>query len=136
MKLLKIFEKPWVWAAALLSYLLLIFIVSHLSALQLRIIPFSYWDKAVHCIEYFPVGFLISGMIHSKWTSIKAPAVIVLTIFIVGILAGLDEFHQSFVPGRDASLADVVADLIGGTFGTVVFAAFWKTYFQRMMTTA
>jgi VanZ family protein len=30
-----------------------------------------------------------------------------------------DEFHQSFMPGRNASLVDVSIDLLGGVLGMV-----------------
>lgn len=45
--------------------------------------------------------------------------------FIVGliiiILYGVsDEIHQHFVPGRDASILDVMADIVGGSFGMLV----------------
>jgi VanZ family protein len=42
-----------------------------------------------------------------------------LSSFLLTILYGVtDEFHQSFVPGRHASLLDLVAD----SFGALLFA--------------
>ena len=35
----------------------------------------------------------------------------------------LDEWHQSFVPGRDPSAGDVVADLVGACIGVGLHAA-------------
>ena len=35
------------------------------------------------------------------------------TLLGCGVYAVLDEFHQSFVPGRDASIGDVGRDVIG-----------------------
>ncbi len=35
-----------------------------------------------------------------------------------------DEVHQSFVPGRNADLMDLVADALGASLGAVV-AALW-----------
>ena len=46
-----------------------------------------------------------------------------LLIVILCTLYGVsDEFHQSFVPGRDASFWDVVKDLGGAALGVM----FWK----------
>jgi len=36
-----------------------------------------------------------------------------LTFLGAGALAALDEWHQSFVPGRDASVGDFLLDLVG-----------------------
>lgn len=40
---------------------------------------------------------------------------------LCALLAGLDEFHQTFVPGRDGKLPDVLIDLSGG----VCFLLLW-----------
>ncbi len=37
----------------------------------------------------------------------------IATLLIAGVWAGLDEFHQSFVPLREARLRDVVIDVFG-----------------------
>ena len=49
--------------------------------------------------------------------------VILLTVLVTayGIT---DEFHQSFVPGRDASIWDVLADNVGGFLAAVML--FWR----------
>ena len=53
----------------------------------------------------------------------KRPAGTVQIVAVVGaVLYGVsDELHQSFVPGRDASVLDVVVDTIGATIAVV----FW-----------
>ena len=40
------------------------------------------------------------------------------------IFSVTDEFHQSFVPGRDASIWDVLADDVGGFLAAVML--FWR----------
>jgi VanZ family protein len=51
----------------------------------------------------------------------------VLTAIVIAILAGaLDEYHQGFVQGRDASLGDVGADAVGAAIGVV--AAQWAAF--------
>lgn len=44
--------------------------------------------------------------------------------FAVGIF---DEAHQLYVPGRDASVTDVVLDLVGITLALVLFFGLFKT---------
>ncbi len=49
---------------------------------------------------------------------------------LCAVLAGLDELHQTFVPGRDGKLSDVLIDLGGG----VCFLAVWwvlRTLWKR-----
>lgn len=36
-----------------------------------------------------------------------------LTLLVTGTLAALDEWHQSFVPGRQANMKDFLLDLVG-----------------------
>jgi len=43
-----------------------------------------------------------------------------LTVILWGLS---DEFHQSFVPGRDASGWDLLADAVGFAIASCVFAA-------------
>jgi VanZ family protein len=43
--------------------------------------------------------------------------VAVLAAALAGAYGVTDEWHQTFTPGRDASLADVVKDLAGAVLG-------------------
>jgi len=59
--------------------------------------------------------------------------------FLALILAGLvlfavsDEFHQSFVPGRSASVMDVGLDLLGILFALSVYLLFLKRKYRRVL---
>ena len=46
---------------------------------------------------------------------------ILLPTIIVSIYGIIDEFHQSFTPGRDATISDWIADTLGALFGSFVF---------------
>ena len=49
---------------------------------------------------------------------------------IIGTLYGLsDELHQSFVPGRDASIEDAAADAFGALLGSLALVL----YFARRL---
>ena len=58
------------------------------------------------------------GNTRFKWSGAKTTAVVLLIACLYGIS---DELHQYFVPGRVASLWDVIADSIGGFLGSFVF---------------
>jgi VanZ family protein len=69
--------------------------------------------KSAHFVEYFVFSLLILRGIragrnetHLRWA--------VAAIAIVACYAALDEFHQSFVPGRGPSGWDVLLDTTGG----------------------
>jgi VanZ family protein len=73
------------------------------------------WDKPAHFLEYAALGFLLArglGETRPRW-------------FLAWCLAAgyglLDEYHQSFVPGRYPSGADILMDAAGAAAG--VFSA-------------
>lgn len=83
----------------------------------------SYSDKFIHACIYFPLAFLLylslnrSGMRRNIFLA----AVIFSTVYGV-----TDEFHQYFVPGRDSSIADAIANFTGAVLGGIG-ASFFRT---------
>jgi len=75
----------------------------------------EYFDKLAHVLLYMPLAFLF-------FRAMKRSGFHKYVFFISFLLAGVygitDEVHQSFVPGRDAAPADVVADFIGSIIGS------------------
>jgi len=73
-------------------------------------------DWLAHGIEYAVGGFCAYGAFRTVGKGRTASLAIAFCV-----LWGLgDEWHQSFVPGRDSALADVLADGAGGALGTLV----------------
>jgi VanZ family protein len=71
------------------------------------------WDlvlrKAAHVAEYAILGALLTRAVVSPWAA-----------FALGTLYALtDELHQHFVPGRQASVLDVLIDAAGVAVGAV-----------------
>ena len=99
------------WAAVL-------FLLSESSGLGVEL-P-SGADKWVH------VGlFMILGLSLGWGKGRTGSGVPVLLFVLMGMGYGaLDEWHQSFVPGRDASVGDWVADSAGVMLGLVLFSSF------------
>ena len=77
-------------------------------------------DKVQHIVLYFGFGILLYlTFFNSEKQNFKKYAAIFA--IIVGILYGMtDEFHQSFVPGRVASTADIFANGIGLTIAQIL----------------
>lgn len=79
--------------------------------------------KLAHFSEYACVGFL-SYSIVAQWYQPVGKGC--LLVFIQLIISGaLDEFHQSFIPGRYASAKDVCIDVAGGIVGILIMIL-WK----------
>lgn len=103
----------------LLAYSGIIFILSSLKGSDIQM-SFSVWDKLEHAVEYAVLGFLAARAFNFSWRF--TPKLLWFTAVVFCVMYGIsDEFHQSFVPGRDASLGDVVADSIGGMLGATIY---------------
>lgn len=64
------------------------------------------WDKLVHLLAFGSIGVFVA---------LSAPALPATAILpIVAAIGAMDEFHQAFLPGRQAGLDDWLADLVGG----------------------
>ena len=81
-----------------------------------------YVRKSAHLGEYFLFSLLVlrgfrAGRPGWRWTWALA------TLAVVAAYASLDEFHQSFVPSRTASVYDVMIDVTGAALALLVAAA-------------
>jgi VanZ family protein len=77
--------------------------------------------KTGHVAEYFILSLLLLRGIRAGQRGARL-AWAVVAIVIVAAYASLDEFHQSFVPGRTAAVSDVLLDTAGGIAAQVVVA--------------
>ena len=78
-------------------------------------------DKVLHLCEYTLFGYLAARAFkNAPKTFLREnfKAMAVLASLIYGIP---DEYHQLFVPGREFSVFDMLADGIGGVVGVVVY---------------
>jgi VanZ family protein len=98
----------------------IIFFLSHQEGSSLTLPEIPYIDKAAHFLLYsvlagaalysFPAGYRNH---HPE----RAGLMTLLFCLVYGIT---DELHQVFVPGRDASTGDLIADVSGAAV-TIVF---------------
>ena len=72
--------------------------------------------KLAHFTEYAILGFLAARAFraHPRWYLISAILIVVYAL--------LDEYHQSFVPSRTASIYDSLIDMAGG-ISALIFAS-------------
>ena len=117
------------WGPAI-AWTALTFYVSHQPVVH---IPFGAPDYVAHALNYGVLGaLLIWAVTGGHWTT-ATPAQMAKAISLA-VLCGIgDEFHQSFVPGRDASLSDLAADAVGASAAVcavAVVAALWRHHAQ------
>lgn len=82
-------------------------------------------DKLIHACAYALMAWL-------AWRSfahrIGHPALLAVTAFLFASLYGIgDEWHQSFVPQRDADAWDWVADNVGGMCAALTLYLYRRT---------
>jgi VanZ family protein len=102
------------WAPVLV-WMAVVFYFSSLSQLGvLRRVP----DWISHPLEYGLGAVLVCRALAGDLRRPVALGVAIAAVFLVTAYGVTDEYHQSFVPGRDADPLDVVKDFAGATLAT------------------
>ena len=101
-----------------IGYMFLIPLLSHVPQEGLPKLDLEGIDYFFHFAEYSILGFLL-------FKSITSDELLTFHPFYGSLLIGisfaiLDEFHQSFVPGRHMSSIDMLFDSLGILFGTFI----------------
>jgi VanZ family protein len=88
--------------------------------------------KCGHFTEYFVLSLLLLHALRAGTRDFGVRWALIV-IFIVAGYAALDEFHQSFVPGRTAAVTDVLLDTSGGAAAQLLVAllVLWRDVRKR-----
>lgn len=114
------FKKPRFYLPVMI-YAVLIVSVSSMSQTRIASMHIEMKDYLLHFLEYNFFGvtwlwfFLGDQGLHALKTAYHR------TIFAGSTVAMLDEFYQSFIPGRHSSLHDVAADAMGIILSILTF---------------
>jgi VanZ family protein len=108
----------WVWGPALV-WMAVTFYISHQSAVS---IPMGAPDYVAHGVSYAGLGVMLMRGLAGGRLSAMTWRLVLLATLLGGLYGVSDEFHQSFIPGRHASLSDIVADTVGALVGASVAA--------------
>jgi len=109
----------WYWVPTI-CYCLLIFVLSSISRGVHFPSPFGV-DKVVHFVEYGVLGFLLARLIANARSTFSRRFLIGLVVIAATLYGISDEVHQAFVPGRNASPWDLLADGIGALIGALLY---------------
>ena len=81
--------------------------------------------KLGHFSEYFVLGILAARAFAGSFNELLRRRWFEIALLLIVCYALLDEFHQSFVPGRTASVYDSAIDTFGGLMALLAFK-YWK----------
>jgi len=105
-----------VWALA-------IFVSSSIPADKLPELVIFKVDKLTHFVVFFLFAVLIhrAAKFQNRFPSLSHHSLMV-TVVVTILYGVVDEVHQSFVPNRDSSVMDLIADAVGATlYATAVW---------------
>lgn len=107
--------------APVAAWCLLVFTLSSLPlGIDAEVVPGG--DKAAHLGEYAVLGFLLARALRMTRPSLGFGSLVAGAALLGALYGASDEFHQSFVPERTASLGDLVADAAGALLGAILLA--------------
>ena len=77
---------------------------------------FEHQDKVLHIMAYMVLGIFTLGAMQAGTVGYTRNQAM-LAVLLVSLYGLVDEYHQSFVIGRDASALDLLADITGALLG-------------------
>ena len=109
-----------------IGYAMLILVISSIPDLSPPQLGFKYQDKLYHFLEYAIFSILLFFALFNSTSNFFKENILFVAILIGIVFAGIDEIHQSLVPGRSADITDFLADFMGLAFVQLVFWLFYR----------
>jgi VanZ family protein len=100
---------------SLVAVILMIVMIFGLGHSSLATSTFSLQPPLDKCLHASVYGMMAALLVFSG--TLRHGLIVLLLVFCIG---AFDEFHQISIPGREASLWDLVADAIGASIGIIV----------------
>jgi VanZ family protein len=111
----------------LVVYWIVLFTATSLPASNLPSVDVS--DKIKHFSAFFGLSVLLSlTLLYQGKVLLFKKYFLAAALVICSIYGLLDEFHQSFVPGRNSEFLDWVADFLGAAAGVLLVYYLLKKY--------
>jgi VanZ family protein len=89
------------------------------------------FDKFQHLLAYFVLAAALGLWFSRESWQIKRPRAFIISLLIASAYGIIDEVHQSFVPGRDASIWDWFADTLGAVLGAVALMLLTRIMYRN-----
>ncbi len=114
---------------ALITYCGLIYWLSDQPALPVPML-FPHQDKLHHAIAYFIMAIL--AWRNFQHITQRSYGLILFSVFFCSFYGFTDEWHQSFVKGRQADIFDWLADTVGALLAILMLYSFFSFYFKKI----
>jgi VanZ family protein len=120
MKPLRLFSSPWFWRVLVLAWASVLWWLSSQSKLPSPA-KFEGIDKVEHALYFaagglcFLLGLRLAGFVR------QTTSAVIVTVLFCSVVGLLDEWHQTFTPGRSGGdVWDWTADTLGGVLGALI----------------
>ncbi len=85
---------------------------------------FTWNDKFLHMLEYLILGLLLVRALRAHLRVGRPLFAAMIALGFVVLTGMADEYLQSFIPGRQADVFDLLADVAGGALAQLVYVTF------------
>ena len=126
MRVTKIFHSPRFWLVGFLVWFGALWLLSSSSLAGAYIPPVANFDKIEHFGFFFGgTGLLCAWLFCLNPAAPRWWAIFGIAVVVIGLVGWLDEYHQTFTPGRSGNDPhDWIADFSGAVAGALVFRRF------------
>ncbi|MEN6441969.1 MAG: VanZ family protein [Syntrophobacter sp.] len=121
----------WKWIIPAAFYGSFIYLMSNRSFPGVQL---NFDASYFHPVEYATFGLLLARFWYWVVEAKGFPAFALLVVLTGAAFGCLDEYHQSFVAGRDPSASDFIMDVAGILFSLLITAAFRRVARRRLTT--
>lgn len=111
---------PWV------ILMLFVSIESSVGDMAVNEIDLPFLDKIVHFCIFAALGWFLARGMYLARTGALSRHYGLWAMLIGTVFGASDEWHQSFVPGRHADWADLLADVLGIISAVILYNVFQK----------
>ncbi len=124
--MLRIPRHPNFWLACFLLWFGLLWLLSSSSLAGEYTPPVENFDKVEHFGFFFGgTGLLCAWLFRLNPEKPNWKFIISIAVIVIGLVGWLDEYHQTFTPGRSGNDPDDwIADFSGAIAGALVFKKF------------
>ncbi len=122
----RLMRSPRFWLACFLLWFAVLWLLSGSSQTGDYAPPIPNFDKIAHFGYFFGGSGLLSAYLYRRAPDRPHWRVLIpVAVIVIGLIGGLDEWHQSFTPGRNGNNpSDLLADVLGAAAGAFTFKRF------------
>lgn len=131
--LVRLIAQRWLWWLSVAVWGVVLFTLSSQSTLPPGPeIPFQ--DKIIHFLYFSGGGFcFVLAYLHGRGAPLKLGLWALAGAVFGGCIGALDEFHQTFTPGRSGNdVGDWLADFTGAATGALVACWFVRWTLRQL----